>query len=33
MDDELKRMIIKTILTILIFGVGSGLTIQFLKRF
>ncbi len=33
MDDELKKMVIKTIFTILIYGIGSGLAIQFLKRF
>ncbi len=33
MDDEVKRMIIKAILTALIYGIGSGLASQFLKKF
>ena len=32
MDNELKKMIIKTICTIFIYGIGSGLAIQFLKK-
>ena len=32
MDEELKQMIFKAILTMLIYGIGSGLAIQFLKK-
>ena len=32
MNDELKTMIIKTIVTIFVYGIGSGLVIQFLKK-
>lgn len=32
MDEELKQMIFKTILTMLIYGIGSKLAIQFLNK-
>lgn len=33
MDDELRKLIGQAILASLIYGIGSGLAIQFFKRF
>ena len=33
MDNELKKLLGQAILAILIYGIGSGLAVQFFKRF